>query len=411
MTSPIATAASGTMTKAGMTHLFIPGPTNIPEPVRRAMNVPMQDMRASDFGELTLPLFDGLKRAFKSSTGRVFIFPSSGTGAWEAGITNTLDPGDRVLMSRFGQFSHLWVDMAERLGLEVECIDVDWGAGVPVDLYAERLAADRDGRIKAVFVTHNETATGVTSDVAAVRGALDACGHEALLFVDGVSSIASIDFRMEEWGVDLAVAGSQKGFMLPAGLSFLGVSEKALAASRTGRFRRCYFDFADMLRMNADGFFPYTPPTQLFQGLRVALDLLFDEGLEAVFLRHGRLAEGVRRGVFAWGLDLCAQEPRWYSDTVSAVRVPETVDARDVLRIAYERYRTSFGSGLSQLAGKVFRIGHLGDLNEVSCLTALASAEMALRDAGAAVEPGAGVAAAQEWYRETAEPRRQAVAA
>ena len=411
MTSPIATAASGTMTKAGMTHLFIPGPTNIPEPVRRAMNVPMQDMRASDFGELTLPLFDGLKRAFKISTGRVFIFPSSGTGAWEAGITNTLDPGDRVLMSRFGQFSHLWVDMAERLGLEVECIDVDWGAGVPLDLYAERLAADRDGRIKAVFVTHNETATGVTSDVAAVRGALDACGHEALLFVDGVSSIASIDFRMEEWGVDLAVAGSQKGFMLPAGLSFLGVSEKALAASRTGRFRRCYFDFADMLRMNADGFFPYTPPTQLFQGLRVALDLLFDEGLEAVFLRHGRLAEGVRRGVFAWGLDLCAQEPRWYSDTVSAIRVPETVDARDVLRIAYERYRTSFGSGLSQLAGKVFRIGHLGDLNEVSCLTALASAEMALRDAGAAVEPGAGVAAAQEWYRETAEPRRQAVAA
>ena len=411
MTSPIATAASGTMTKAGMTHLFIPGPTNIPEPVRRAMNVPMQDMRASDFGELTLPLFDGLKRAFKTSTGRVFIFPSSGTGAWEAGITNTLDPGDRVLMSRFGQFSHLWVDMAERLGLEVECIDVDWGAGVPVDLYAERLAADRDGRIKAVFVTHNETATGVTSDVAAVRGALDACGHEALLFVDGVSSIASIDFRMEEWGVDLAVAGSQKGFMLPAGLSFLGVSERALAASRTGRFRRCYFDFADMLRMNADGFFPYTPPTQLFQGLRVALDLLFDEGLEAVFLRHGRLAEGVRRGVFAWGLDLCAQEPRWYSDTVSAVCVPEAVDARDVLRIAYERYRTSFGSGLSQLAGKVFRIGHLGDLNEVSCLTALASAEMALRDAGAAVEPGAGVAAAQEWYRETAEPRRQAVAA
>ena len=411
MTSPIATAASGTMTKAGMTHLFIPGPTNIPEPVRRAMNVPMQDMRASDFGELTLPLFDGLKRAFKTSTGRVFIFPSSGTGAWEAGITNTLDPGDRVLMSRFGQFSHLWVDMAERLGLEVECIDVDWGAGVPVELYAERLAADRDGRIKAVFVTHNETATGVTSDVAAVRGALDACGHEALLFVDGVSSIASIDFRMEEWGVDLAVAGSQKGFMLPAGLSFLGVSERALAASRTGRFRRCYFDFADMLRMNADGFFPYTPPTQLFQGLRVALDLLFDEGLEAVFLRHSRLAEGVRRGVFAWGLDLCAQEPRWYSDTVSAIRVPETVDARDVLRIAYERYRTSFGSGLSQLAGKVFRIGHLGDLNEVSCLTALASAEMALRDAGAAVEPGAGVAAAQEWYRETAEPRRQAVAA
>ena len=411
MTSPIATATSTATTRTGMTHLFIPGPTNIPEPVRQAMNVPMQDMRAGDFGELTLPLFEGLKQAFKTSTGRVFIFPSSGTGAWEAGITNTLDPGDRVLMSRFGQFSHLWVDMAERLGLEVECIDADWGTGVPVDLYAERLAADRDGRIKAVFVTHNETATGVTSDVAAVRAALDACGHEALLFVDGVSSIASIDFRMEEWGVDLAVAGSQKGFMLPAGLSFLGVSERALAAHQTARFRRCYFDFADMVRMNADGFFPYTPPTQLFQGLRVALDLLFDEGLEAVFSRHSRLAEGVRRGVFAWGLDLCAQEPRWYSDTVSAIRVPDRVDARDVLQIAYERYRTSFGSGLSQLAGKVFRIGHLGDLNEVSCLTALASAEMALRDAGAAIEPGAGVAAAQEWYRQTAQPRPQAVAA
>ena len=199
--------------------------------------------------------------------------------------------------------------------------------------------------------------------------------------------------------------------MLPAGLSFLGVSERALAAHQTARFRRCYFDFADMVRMNADGFFPYTPPTQLFQGLRVALDLLFDEGLEAVFSRHSRLAEGVRRGVFAWGLDLCAQEPRWYSDTVSAIRVPDRVDARDVLQIAYERYRTSFGSGLSQLAGKVFRIGHLGDLNEVSCLTALASAEMALRDAGAAIEPGAGVAAAQEWYRQTAQPRPQAVAA
>lgn len=383
----------------GITHLYIPGPTNIPEAVRQAMNLPMQDMRAPDFGELTRPLFEGVKRVFKMHGGQLFLFPSSGTGAWEAAITNTLSPGDRVLMSRFGQFSQLWAEMAERLGLEVECLDVPWGEGVPLERYEERLRADRAGAIKAVFVTHNETATGVTSDVAGTRALLDACGHEALLFVDGVSSIGSIDFRMDEWGVDLAVAGSQKGFMMPAGLSLLGVSEKALGAARTARSRRCYFDFADMAKMNADGYFPYTPPTQLFHGLRAALGLLFEEGLEQVFERHARLAEGVRRGVAAWGLELCARHPRWYSDTVSAIRVPEQVDAREVIRIGYQRYRTSFGSGLGPLAGRVFRIGHLGDLNEVMCLAALAAAEMALRDAGAEVEAGSGVAAAQEWYR------------
>jgi alanine-glyoxylate transaminase/serine-glyoxylate transaminase/serine-pyruvate transaminase len=406
----VAPAASATP-KTGLTHLFIPGPTNVPEAVRQAMNVPMQDMRAADFGRLTLPLFEGLKRVFKTESGRVFIYPSSGTGAWEAAITNTLNPGDKVLMSRFGQFSHLWVDMAERMGLQPEVLDVPWGAGVPVEDYAQRLAADKTHDIKAVFVTHNETATGVISDVAGVRAALDACGHPALLFVDGVSSIASIDFRMDEWGVDLVVAGSQKGFMMPAGLGFLGVSEKAMAASEACTNRRCYFDFADMARMNADGFFPYTPPTQLFHGLSAALDLLFAEGLENVFARHARLAEGVRRGVFAWGLDLCAMEPRWYSDTVSAILVPETIDAREVIRVGYERYRTSFGSGLARLAGRVFRIGHLGDLNEVSCLTALASAEMALRDAGAAVVPGSGVAAAQDYYRERFQAEAERAAA
>ncbi len=396
---------------AGQTHLFIPGPTNVPEAVRRAMNVPMQDMRAADFGTLTLPLFAGLKRVFRTQTGQVFILPASGTGAWEAAITNTLSPGDRVLMSRFGQFSHLWAEMADRLGLEVECLDAPWGEGVPLEGYAERLAADRAGAIKAVFVTHNETATGVTSDVAGVRAALDACGHEALLFVDGVSSIASLDFRMDDWGIDLAVAGSQKGFMMPAGLAFLGVSEKALAVQPQARSRRAYFDLADMARMNADGFFPYTPPTQLLHGLRAALDLLFAEGLEAVTARHHRLAEGVRRGVFAWGLELCARRPALYSDTVSAIRVPEAVDAREVLRIAYQRYNTSFGTGLAQLAGRVFRIGHLGDLNEVSCLAALGAAEMALAEAGAEIEPGAGVAAAQDWFRAGGAPRLQAAAA
>ena len=383
----------------GQTHLFIPGPTNIPERVRQAMNVPMEDMRAPDFGELTQPLFRGLKRVFRTESGRVFMWPSSGTGAWEAAIQNTLSPGDKVVMSRFGQFSHLWVDMAERLGLDVQMFDCEWGTGVPVEEYARVLKADTRHEIKAVFATQNETATGVTSDIPGVRAALDAAGHPAMLFVDGVSSIGSIEFRMEEWGVDLAVAGSQKGFMLPAGLSMLGVSEKAMDAAKTAKFPRCYFAFADMEKMNADGFFPYTPPTQLFRGLKASLELIEEEGLDNVIARHNRLAEGVRQGVWAWGLDLCAKEPKWHSDTVSAIVVPQEVDAREVISHGYARYRTSFGTGLAQLAGKVFRIGHLGDLNEVMCLSALASAEMALRDAGAEIELGSGVAAAQEYYR------------
>ena len=273
--------------------------------------------------------------------------------------------------------------MAERLGLDVVCIDVEWGQGVPVDRY--QLCLETDPSIKAVFVTHNETATGVTSDVAAVRRAMDTAGSDALLFVDGVSSIASIDFRQEAWGVDLAVTGSQKGLMLPAGLSMLSVSPKALDAAQRSTMERCYFSFTDQIAANESGYFPYTPPTQLLHGLRAALDLLFTEGLPNVFARHHRLAEGVRQGVAALGLDLCATAPCWHSDTVSAIRVPAGVDGAKVCRIAYERYRTSFGGGLGKVAGKVFRIGHLGDLNEASCLTALAYAEMALADAGAAI--------------------------
>ena len=397
--------------RTGANHLFIPGPTNVPERVRQAMNVPMQDMRASDFGELTLPLFEDLKAVFKTKTGTVFMFPGSGTGAWEAAISNTLNRGDKVLMSRFGQFSHLWVDMADRLGLDVTALDVEWGAGVPVDDYERVLAADRNGEIKAVFATHNETATGVTSDIAALRRAMDAVGHDALLFVDGVSSIASIDFRMDEWDVDLAVTGSQKGLMLPAGLGILCVSEKALAASKSATMNRCYFSFADMLKMNPDGYFPYTPPTPYFLGLRASLDLIFEEGLENVFQRHHRLAEGVRRGVHAWGLSLCANHPKWWSDTVSAIVVPPDVDAKAVIKLSYDKYRTSFGSGLSKVAGSVFRIGHLGDLNEVMCLAALASAEMALRDAGARIELGSGVAAAQDWYRQALAADEYSIAA
>jgi len=299
--------------------LFIPGPTNVPDEVRLAMDVPLEDQRAPDFPDFTLPLFGDLKKVFKTASGQVFVFPSSGTGAWEAAMTNTLSPGDRVLASRFGVFSSLWVDLCQRHGYEVDVLDVPWGEGVPVERYAERLAADTDHRIKAVLICHNETSTGVASDVAAVRRAVDDAGHPALLYVDGVSSIASVDFRMDEWGVDLAVAGSQKGLMLPAGLGLVAASRKALAAHATAKSPRCYFDFADMIRTNKDGYFPYTPATTLLRGLRASLDLLFQEGLENVFTRHHRLAEGVRRAVAAWGLTLCAREPRWQSDTVSTI--------------------------------------------------------------------------------------------
>ncbi|MEO0362757.1 MAG: aminotransferase class V-fold PLP-dependent enzyme, partial [Pseudomonadota bacterium] len=352
-----------------------------------------------------LDLFAGVKELLRTTKGEVMFFPGSGSGAWEAAITNTLSPGDKVLMARHGQFSALWVEMAERLGLDVEVIDVAWGAGAPVNEFARRLGRDRHGEIKAVFVTHNETATGVTSDVAGVRRALDESFHDALLFVDGVSSIASIDFRMDEWDVDLIVTGSQKGLMLPAGLGILGVSEKAMEASKTATMRRAYFEFADMRKMNADGYFPYTPPTQLFHGLRRSLDSIAAEGLDQVIARHHRLAEGVRRGIAAWGLPLVAEHHTLYSDTVSAIRVPSDVDARDVLRIAYEDFNTSFGSGLGPLAGKVFRIGHLGDLNDGMCLTALGVAEMALYRAGAQVRLGSGVGAAQSWFATAEEAR------
>ena len=314
-------------------------------------------------------------------------------------------------MARKGQFSKLWAEMAARLGLEVEVIDVAWGAGTPVTEFGRRLADDVEGKIKAVFVTHNETATGVTSDVAAVRAVMDAAYHDALLFVDGVSSIGSIDFRMDDWKVDLAVTGSQKGLMLPAGLGILAVSPKALAASEDATMPRAYFRFEDMLAFNADGYFPYTPPTQLLHGLRASLDRLFAEGLDNVVARHYRLAEGVRRGVAAWGLPLVAEHRSLASDTVTAIRVPTGVDARDVIRIGYATYNTSFGSGLGPLAGKVFRIGHLGDLNEVMCLAALGAAELSLAQAGAPIAFGTGVAAAQSWYYGASAARELKIAA
>ena len=266
----------------------------------------------------------------------------------------------------------------------------------------QRLKADKRHKIKAVLVCHNETATGVTSDVAGVRKALDAAEHPALLMVDGVSSIASIDFRMDEWGVDLAVSGSQKGFMLPTGLAIVAVSQKALEAHKTAKCPRCFFDFADMIRTNKDGFFPYTPATTLLRGLRASVDMLLGEGLENVFARHHRLAEGARLGVAAWGLKLCAKEPKWHSDTVTAICVPNGFNSDDVVKTAYYRYRMSLGVGLSKVAGRVFRIGHIGNINEIMILQALAGCEMALRDVGMPVAAGSGVAAAQEHFRETA---------
>ena len=375
--------------------LFIPGPTNMPEAVRRAIDIPLEDQRAPDFPQFTLGLFRDLRKVFKTSDGQVFLFPGSGTGGWEAALTNTLSPGDRVLAARFGQFSHLWVDMCQRLGFEVEVIEGEWGEGAPLDAYRQRLAADKARRIKALLVCHNETATGVTSDVAGLRRVLDGERHPAMLYVDGVSSIASIDFRMDEWGVDLAVAGSQKGFMLPTGLAIVATSQKALAAAAQAKSYRCYFDFADMARANKDGYFPYTPVTTLLRGLRASLDLLLGEGLEQVFARHHRLAEGVRQAVAAWGLSLCACHPRWYSDTVSAIFLPEGFDSNALVRHAYERYNLSLGVGLSKVAGRVFRIGHLGSLNEIMVLGALAGAEMALADTGVPIELGSGVGAAQ----------------
>ncbi len=389
---------------SGRNALFIPGPTNMPDAIRQAMDIPLQDMRAPDFPAFTLGLFKDLKKIFKTATGRVFLFPGSGTGGWEAAITNTLSPGDKVLASTFGQFSNLWVDLCQRHGLDVDSLEVEWGEGTPVARYAERLAADKGHEIKAVLVCHNETATGVTSDVAAVRKALDDLSHPALLMVDGVSSIASIDFRMDEWGVDLAVSGSQKGFMLPTGLAIVAASRKALEASKTAKCPRCFFSFDDMIKTNDTGYFPYTPATTLLQGLRVSVDNLLAEGLDNVFARHHRIAEGVRRAVDAWGLKLCAKRPEWYSDTVSAICVPDGFDGNDVAKLAYYRYNLSLGLGLSKVAGKVFRIGHLGSLNELMIMQALAGAEMAMRDLGIDVAAGSGVAAAEEYYRSTAKP-------
>ncbi len=386
---------------AGRNHLFIPGPTNTPHEILSAMHVPMEDHRSPTFPTLFKPILEDLKKVFRTETGQAFVFPATGTAGWEVALTNTLNPGDKVLIYRFGQFSHLWMNMAQRLGLDVEFHEVEWGKGIPLDVLEARLKEDNSHEIKAVLATHNETATGVTSDIGGVRKAMDAANHPALLFVDGVSSIASLEFRMEDWGVDGAISGSQKGFMLPAGLAILAFSQKALKATETASFPRCFLDLKDQMNANKDGYTPYTPPTPLLHGLRKALDMLLEEGMDNVYARHARLAEGTRKAIAAWGLSLCA-EAGFESDTVSAVVVPADKDARDVISTAFHKYDISLGAGLTEVAGKVFRIGHIGDMNDVSMLGAIAGVEMALLDNGYDIQPGAGVGAAIEHYRTTA---------
>jgi alanine-glyoxylate transaminase/serine-glyoxylate transaminase/serine-pyruvate transaminase len=397
--------------KPGRNFLFVPGTTNVPDRILRAMHIAMEDHRSSDFPKLTLPLFEDTKKIFKTREGQVFIYPSSGTGAWESSLTNTRSPDDKLLAARLGQFSHLWIDLARRHGLEVIVQEEEWGTGVNPEKIEEALRADQAHEIKGVMVVHNETATGVTSNVAAVRRAMDAADHPALLYVDGVSSIASIDFRFDEWRVDLAITGSQKGLMLPAGLGIVCASQKALAAMKDATCRRAYFDFADHMRANPTGYFPYTPALTLLHGLRESLAMLQEEGLDNVFARHRHLADGARAAVRAWGLKLCAKEPKWHSDTVTAIMVPHGFNGADVIDRAYRRYNLALGAGLSQMAGKLFRIGHLGDLNELMLLGAISGAEMAMNDVGIEVELGSGVAAAQAQFRGATQAREQKVAA
>ena len=380
--------------------VFIPGPTNIPEVLRKACDMPTIDHRSPLFGSILHPAREGVRKILKSDVAEVFIFPSTGTGGWETALTNTLSAGDAVLAARNGMFSHKWIDMCERHGLDVTVVETPWGEGLPAERYLDILKADTSHRIKAVLATHNETATGVKSDIAAVRKALDAAGHPALLFVDGVSSIGSMDFRFDDWGVDVAVTGSQKGFMLPAGLAIVGFSERAMAATASAGLPRTFFDVHDMANGYAASAYPYTPAVGLLNGLNQACTMLLDEGLENVFARHTRIAHGVRAAVAAWGLDLCAVSPDVYSDTVSAIRTPEGFDATSIVTHAAQTYGVAFGVGLGEVAGKVFRIGHLGSLTDVMTLSGIATAEMCMVDLGLDIKLGAGVAAAQDVFRQ-----------
>jgi alanine-glyoxylate transaminase / serine-glyoxylate transaminase / serine-pyruvate transaminase len=383
--------------RSGRHFLQIPGPTNVPERVLRAIDRPTIDHRGPEFGALGKEVLAGMKKIFRTAD-EVIIYPASGTGAWEAALVNTLSPGDRVLMAETGQFATLWQKLATRLGLSVAYLPGDWRHGVEAAAIEKTLAADSAHAIKAVCVVHNETSTGVTSNVPAIRQAIDRARHPALLMVDTISSLASIDYRHDEWGVDVTVAGSQKGLMLPPGLSFNAVSAKALEASKTARLPRSYFSWEEMLGPNRSGFFPYTPATNLLYGLREALSMIEEEGLQNIFARHARHAETTRRAVRAWGLEILCAEPREYSNTLTAVMMPAGHDADKVRQIILERFDMSLGAGLGRMQGRIFRIGHLGDFNDLTLAGTLCGVEMGLVLAGVPVKPE-GVAAALEWLR------------
>ncbi len=384
----------------GRHFLQIPGPTNVPDRVLRAMAAPTIDHRGPEFAKLTKEVLEGLKVIFKTQ-GRVIVYPSSGTGAWEAALMNTLSPGDQVLMFETGHFATLWCSMAQRLGLEVDFVPGDWRSGADPAIVEAKLSEDRGHRIKAVAVVHNETATGATSRIGDIRAAMNRAGHPALLLVDTISSLASIDYRMDEWQVDVTVSCSQKGLMLPPGLGMNALSEKALAASKSAGFKRSYWDWQEMLANNKNGFFPYTPATNLLYGLHEAINMLLEEGLEQVFARHDRHAEATRRAVSAWGLELLCANPSEYSSSLTAVLMPAGHDADALRKLILKRFNMSLGTGLGKVKGKVFRIGHLGDFNDLSLAGTLSGVEMGLALSGVPHQAG-GVAAALAYLTEVA---------
>jgi alanine-glyoxylate transaminase/serine-glyoxylate transaminase/serine-pyruvate transaminase len=383
---------------AGRHFLQIPGPSPVPDRILRAMSYPTIDHRGPEFGALGLKVLSGIKKIFKTEQ-PVIIYPASGTGAWEAALANTLSPGDAVLMYETGHFATLWKKMAEALGLKPEFLGLPgieaWRHGIRADLIEDRLRKDAAHTIKAVCVVHNETSTGVTSNIAAVRAAIDAAGHPALLLVDSISGLASADYRHDEWGVDVTVSGSQKGLMLPPGISFNAVSTKAIAASKNAKLPRAFWDWTEIIAMNATGYWPYTPSTNLLYGLSEALDMILDEGLDNVFARHQRLAEACRKAVNTWGLPVQCADPEVFSPVLTGVMTPEGFDADKIRNLIYENFDMSLGTGLGKMKGRMFRIGHLGEANDLSLMATLAGCEMGLRMAGVPLA-GSGVLAAME---------------
>src|SRR5438094_256689 len=379
----------------GRHFLHIPGPSPLPDRVLRAMDTPIIDHRGPEFARLTKGVLEGIKTIFKT-TNPVIIYTATGTGAWEAALVNTLNPGDRVLMVETGQFATLWKKMAEKLGLRPEFIATDWRIGADPKAIEAKLREDKGREIKAVCVLHNETSTGCLSPIAQIRKAIDAAGHPALFFVDTISSLASTDYRHDEWGVDVTIGGAQKGLMLPPGMSFNTVSDKAFAAAKSSQLAKSFWAWDDMLAMNKIGFFPYTPATQMLHGLAEGIAMLHEEGLENVFARHHRLAEATRRAVRAWGLEIMCKDAKYYSPTITAVLTPEGVDADAFRNLALENFNISYGASFGAYAKKYFRIGHLGDTNDGTLIGALAITEMALAMAGVPHKKG-GVQAAMDY--------------